>query len=117
MLQFYTLLCSKLINLMIKTILLQAGGQGFDPMTIVLWGGIFVVFYFFMIRPQQKKQKDQKKFMTEIKKGDNIVTVGGIHGKVFSVEESTVVVEVDKSTKLMIEKSSVSLEASKKEKK
>lgn len=102
---------------MIKTILLQAGGQGFDPMTIVLWGGIFVVFYFFMIRPQQKKQKDQKKFINEIKKGDSVVTIGGIHGKIYSVEDSTITLEVDKSTKLTIEKSSISLEASKKEKK
>lgn len=102
---------------MIKTILLQAGGQGFDPMTIVLWGGIFVVFYFFMIRPQQKKQKDQKKFINEIKKGDSVVTIGGIHGKIYSVEDSTITLEVDKSTKLTIEKSSISLDASKKEKK
>ena len=102
---------------MIKTVLLQATGEGFDPMTLILWGGIFVVFYFFMIRPQQKKAKDQKKFLGEIKKGDNIVTVGGVHGKIFSVEETTVTVEVDKSTKLMIEKSSISLEASKKDKK
>lgn len=102
---------------MIKTVLLQAGSQGFDPMTLILWGGIFVVFYFFMIRPQQKKAKDQKKFLGEIKKGDDVVTVGGIHGKIFSVEDSTVTVEVDKSTKLTIEKSSISLEASKKDKK
>lgn len=102
---------------MIRTVLLQAGGQGFDPMTLLLWGGIFVVFYFFMIRPQQKKTKDQKKFISEIKKGDIVITTGGIHGKVFSVEDETVTVEVDKSTKLTLEKSSISLEASKKEKK
>ncbi|MDH5366111.1 MAG: preprotein translocase subunit YajC [Cyclobacteriaceae bacterium] len=102
---------------MIRTVLLQAGGQGFDPMTLLLWGGIFVVFYFFMIRPQQKKAKDQKKFISEIKKGDSIVTTGGIHGKVFSVEDETVTIEVDKSTKLTLEKSSISLEASKREKK
>ncbi len=80
---------------------------------LVLFGGIALVFYFFMIRPQQKKQKDQKNFISEIKKGDAIVTVGGVHGKVFSVADETVVVEVDKSTKLTIEKSSISLEASK----
>lgn len=80
---------------------------------LVLFGGIALVFYFFMIRPQQKKQKDQKNFINEIKKGDAVVTVGGVHGKVFSVDEETVVVEVDKSTKLTLEKSSISLEASK----
>ncbi|MDH5475617.1 MAG: preprotein translocase subunit YajC [Cyclobacteriaceae bacterium] len=102
---------------MIRTVLLQAGSQGFDPMTLVLWGGIFVVFYFFMIRPQQKKAKDQKKFLGEIKKGDAVVTTGGIHGKISSVEEATVTIEVDKSTKLTIDKSSISLEASKREQK
>ena len=117
MFQFYTLICPKFKISMIKTVLLQMGGQGFDPMTIVLWGGIFVVFYFFMIRPQQKKQKDQKKFLTEIKKGDSVVTIGGIHGKIYEVGETTVTLEVDKSTKLTLEKSSISLESSKKEKK
>ena len=102
---------------MIKTILVQAGSspQGGGMMNIIFFVGIAVVFYFFMIRPQQKKAKDQKKFISEIKKGDNVVTIGGIHGKVYSVEDSTMVIEVDKSTKLTIEKSSVSLEASKRE--
>lgn len=104
---------------MIKTILVQAGSttDGGGLMNIIFFVGIAVVFYFFMIRPQQKKAKDQKKFISEIKKGDNVVTIGGIHGKVYSVEDSTMVIEVDKSTKLTIEKSSVSLEASKKDSK
>lgn len=73
-----------------------------------------VVFYFFMIRPQQKKQKDQKKFIEEIKKGDNIVTIGGIHGKVTSVEDGSVTVDIDRGTKITLEKSAISLEQSKK---
>lgn len=71
------------------------------------------MFYFFMIRPQQKKQKEQKKFIEEIKRGDNVVTIGGIHGKVMSTDETTVVLEVDKGVKLTFQKSSISLEASK----
>lgn len=102
---------------MIRTILAQADPQGGGMMNIIFFVGIAVVFYFFMIRPQQKKAKDQKKFISEIKKGDSVVTVGGIHGKVYSVEDATLVVEVDKSTKLTIEKSSVSLEASKRDSK
>ena len=80
---------------------------------LVLFGGIALVFYFFMILPQQKKQKDQKNFINEIKKGDSVVTIGGMHGKVFALTDDTVTVEVDKGVKLTFEKSSISLEASK----
>ncbi|WP_028667731.1 preprotein translocase subunit YajC [Runella zeae] len=97
-----------------QTILLQAqGGQASMIYQLVLWAGIIGVFYFFMIRPQQKKQKDQKKFLEELKKGDEIVTIGGLHGTVVSVYESTVTVEVDgKGTKLKFEKSSISRKVS-----
>lgn len=100
---------------MIYNILVQAqtpqGGAWVQQ--LILFGGIALVFYFFMIRPQQKKQKDQKNFINEIKKGDNVVTIGGMHGKVYSLTDETVTIEVDKSVKLTFEKSSISLEASK----
>jgi preprotein translocase subunit YajC len=76
--------------------------------------GMLVVFYFFIIRPQQKKQKDQKKYIAEVKKGDDIITIGGIHGKIFEVGEETIILEVEKGGKMKMEKSSISLEASKK---
>ncbi|NJN27671.1 MAG: preprotein translocase subunit YajC [Cyclobacteriaceae bacterium] len=95
-------------------ILLQAAGGSAITGNLVLIGGIIVIFYFFMIRPQQKKQKDQKKFLDEINKGDMVVTMGGIHGKVASIEGDTLFLDVDKGTKLKIEKSSISMEASKK---
>ncbi|HSZ25202.1 MAG TPA: preprotein translocase subunit YajC [Cytophagaceae bacterium] len=83
--------------------------------TYIFMGGAFVVMYFFMIRPQQKKAKEQKLFREGLKKGDDIVTIGGLHGKIYSVEsDDTIVVEVDKGIKLTFEKSSVSAEASKK---
>jgi preprotein translocase subunit YajC len=67
---------------MIAQVLLQApAGSGGMWGNILLFGGIIVIFYLFMIRPQQKKQKDQKKFIEAVKKGDMIVTIGGIHGK------------------------------------
>lgn len=102
---------------MIAQILLQisVGGGGQMWGNIVLFGGIIVIFYLFMIRPQQKKQKDQKKFIEAIKKGDQIVTVGGIHGKITAIEDDTVILEVERGAKMKIEKSSVSLEASKKQ--
>lgn len=103
---------------MIVQILAQAGtdGQtGGGYMQIVFFVGIALVFYFFMIRPQQKKQKDQKKFTEAIKKGDQVITIGGIHGKVYAVEESSIVLDIDnKGTKVTFEKSAISLDSSNK---
>ncbi|HXA00617.1 MAG TPA: preprotein translocase subunit YajC [Cytophagaceae bacterium] len=95
-------------------ILLQAQ-KGMDWGSLIFFPLIIVVFYFFMIRPQQKKSKEQKVFRENIKKGDNIVTVGGLHGKIASLEnDDTFILEVDKGIKLKFEKSAISLEASKK---
>jgi preprotein translocase subunit YajC len=98
-------------------ILLQAAPQkGMDYFNYIFIGGIFLVFYFFMIRPQQKKAKDQKTFRESVKKGDNVVTIGGLHGKVFSVEsDDTIWVEVDRGFKLKFERSAISMEATKKQ--
>ncbi len=100
---------------MLLQILAQATPDigGGDYTQIIFFVGIAVVFYFFMIRPQQKKQKDQKKFLAEIKKGDKVVTIGGLHGKVYALDEATITLEVDKGTKMVFEKSSISLDSSK----
>jgi preprotein translocase subunit YajC len=100
---------------MINFILLQAEGAGSTGILaqVFLFGSIILIMYFFMIRPQQKKQKDAKNFVSEIKKGDSVVTIGGIHGKVFSVEADTILLELDKGLKIKVEKSAVSLEFSK----
>ena len=81
---------------------------------ILLFGGIFVVFYFFMIRPQQKKAKEAKKFIEELKAGDKVVTIGGAHGTIVSIREKTVLVEVDssKGIRIVFEKSAISKDAS-----
>jgi preprotein translocase subunit YajC len=97
---------------MIATILLQAAG-GNGTQTIIMFGLIAVVFYFFMIRPQVKKQKDQKKYVTELKKGDKIVTTAGMHGRIAEVSETTFLIETDGGGKIRFDKSAVSLEASK----
>jgi len=97
---------------MIRTLLLQVGAGNYGQ--FIMLGGMVAVFYFFFIRPQQKKQKDTRKFIEEIKKGDQIVTLGGIHGKIVSVDEDTVTLDVDRGNKLVIETSSISLEVSKK---
>ena len=99
---------------MFRSLLLQADpGQGGGMMQILFFVGIALVFYFFMIRPQQKRQKEQKKFVEELKRGDNVVTIGGIHGRILSVTDTTVVVEVDKGCKLTIQKTAISQDSSK----
>lgn len=95
-----------------QLLLLQAAGAG--AMNIVMLLGIMVVFYFFMIRPQQQKLKEQQKFVDALKEGDKVVTLGGLHGKVVSVREKTVVAEIDaaKGVRVVFDKSSISREAS-----
>ncbi|MEO6632792.1 MAG: preprotein translocase subunit YajC [Mucilaginibacter sp.] len=97
---------------MIATVLLQAAGGGLGTPQLVMFGLIAIVFYFFMIRPQVKKQKDQKKYVTELKKGDKVVTTAGIHGRIIDLNETTFLVEVDNG-KIRFDKSAISLEASK----
>ncbi|MES2591831.1 MAG: preprotein translocase subunit YajC [Bacteroidota bacterium] len=87
----------------------QAGGGIAQFIPLVL---IIVVFYFFMIRPQMKKAKDQKKFRENIAKGDKIVTIGGIHGRIVDVQETTFLIEVEGGHKLKIEKSAISMDSS-----
>jgi len=88
----------------------QGGGGGLMGMLPLIL--IVVVFYFFMIRPQLKKTKDQKKYMEAIKKGDKIVTIGGIHGKITDVQDTTFIIEVEGGNKLKIQKNAVSMDAS-----
>lgn len=100
---------------MINTVLAQAAAGGGGILgQVFLFGSIILIMYFFMIRPQQKKQKETKKFIEEIKKGDDVVTIGGIHGKVYSVDGDTVQLELDRGLKVKIEKAAISLDFSKK---
>lgn len=68
---------------------------------------IFVVMYFFMIRPQQKKQKEVVKWRESLKRGDKIVTVGGIYGTVAEVKDTFLIVEIDANVRIRVDKSSV----------
>ncbi|RME16033.1 MAG: preprotein translocase subunit YajC [Bacteroidetes bacterium] len=71
---------------------------------------IIVVFYFFMIRPQMKKAKEQKKFVENLKKGDKILTIGGIYGKVVDTDETTILMETEDGSRMRITKSAVTTE-------
>ncbi len=83
----------------------QSGG-GFTQLLPFLL--IFVVIYFFMIRPQSKKTKEQSAFRNQLEKGTRIVTIGGIHGKIIEVQETTLIIEVEGNSRLKIEKQAIS---------
>lgn len=85
----------------------KSGGGWENLIFIVL---IFVTFWFFMIRPQIKRQKAQQKFKDQIGKGDKIITTGGIHGKIVEVADTTFIIEVEGQNRLKIEKTAVSME-------
>jgi preprotein translocase subunit YajC len=88
----------------------SGGGAGYSQIIMLVL--IVVVFYFFMIRPQMKKQKDAKKFVESIKKGDKVVTIGGIFGKIVEVLDNAYVIEVEGGNRLKILKSAISMENS-----
>ena len=91
---------------MTLTILQAAGGSG-QWMNLIMLGGIFLVFFFFFIRPQQKKQKETKNMQESLKIGDKVVTAGGFHATVVTVEATTVVVELARGTNAKIERTSI----------
>jgi preprotein translocase subunit YajC len=94
-------------------ILLQAQQQSNPMFSYLIFGGIILVFYFFMIRPQQKKAKDQKKFIEEVKKGDYVITIGGAHGYIAELEGDTFILEVEKGGRIRFNKTAISPEATK----
>lgn len=86
----------------------EEGGGGFSFFIFI--GLFFVIIYFFMIRPNQKKAKDQRAFMEAIKKGDRVVTIGGIHGKVLEVGDTNYTIEIAEGIRIKVEKSALSLD-------
>jgi preprotein translocase subunit YajC len=98
--------------------LLQAPGQDSTTSlitTVLMMAAVFGVFYFLIIRPQRKKQKDMKKMLEALKKGDKVVTIGGIRGTIQDVKEKTLVLKVDDNTKIEFNKDAVSGIANKNE--
>lgn len=87
------------------------GGESNPTGTFLMLGAIMLVFYLFMIRPQMKKSKDQKKFKEQLKKGDRIITIGGVHGKIAEMKDATLIIDVEGGNRLKIEKSAVSMES------
>ena len=90
--------------------LLQAGAEGQKGggySGLIMIALIFVVFWLFFIRPQNKKQKEEAKFRESLQKGDDVVTAGGIHGKIADVKETTVLLSIDTNVKIEVEKSMI----------
>ena len=88
--------------------LLQAAAPGGSmPQMLLMMVMIFVVMYFFIIRPQRKKEKELSKLRDAMKKGDAIVTAGGIHGSVMEVQDTTVIIAVESAAKIKIDKASI----------
>lgn len=89
-----------------------AQGGGGNPMQfLIMIGAMVLVFYFFMIRPQTKKAKEAKAFREAIKKGDKVITIGGVHGKITEIGDTTFIIETEGGGKLKIEKTSISPES------
>ena len=91
---------------------MSPGTSGNALQPLIMMGLVMIVIYFFMLRPQMKKAKDEKKFREELKKGDRIVTIGGIHGKINEIRDDSFIIEVEGNNRLKIEKSAVSLTSS-----
>ena len=85
----------------------QNGWYSFLPLLLII-----VVFYFFFIRQQMKRSKDQKKFRETLEKGQKVLTIGGIHGKIVEIQDTTVSIEVDNNVKLRVEKSAIAIDTS-----
>ena len=95
----------------ILTIVLQAAPQaaptGGGMSLWIMLALMFVVMWFFMIRPQRKQQKELEKFRNELKRGDKVVTIGGIYGTIDEIKETTVLIKVDGEVKLRVAKNAI----------
>lgn len=85
----------------------SGGGQMFS--TLIFFALIFVIFYFMILRPQQKRAKERQKLLESLKKGDKVVTSGGLHGKIVNVDEKTILLDVGDNVKLKFERSAVNV--------
>lgn len=99
-------------NLLSNLALLQAGAPatgGLDIWSLLPFAGVILIFYFMIIRPQNKKQKETERMLKELKKGDKVVTIGGLRGEVQDVKDDTIVIKVDpdSNTKLEFNRSAV----------
>ncbi len=105
-----------LVGLLITAVIFMGGcipgGEasaegGFNPTIIILLVLMFAFFYFVLIRPQRKKQKEQQHMVQELKRGDNVITIGGIYGQIDSLSEDSIVIKVESGVMLRMARSSI----------
>ena len=92
------------------TVVMAAQGGG-DYSFLIMMVAIFAIMYFFMIRPQNKKQKEIQNFRKNLEVGQSVITAGGIYGKIKEIEDNTVVVEIAPSVKIKVDKNSIYADA------
>ena len=85
----------------------QGGEGGSMVSTLIMFGAIFAIFYFMIIRPQQKKAKEREALLSSVKKGDKIITASGIHGSVAGLDDTTVLVDVGNNNKIKMERTAI----------
>lgn len=102
------------MNNLLFLLMSQPDGQGAGngTMTLIMILALILIFYFFMIRPQQKKQKQIEEYRNQLTKGDKIITIGGLHGKITDVQEKVFVIEIADGVKITIEKAAVAIDES-----
>ena len=93
-------------------IFLQAAPQGGEWTNFALLGAMILVFYFFMIRPQINKQRSEQDFQQALAKGDKIITIGGVYGKIAGIKEGKIILEISENTRITIERNCISREKS-----
>ncbi len=93
----------------------QGGDGGSMVSTLIMFGAIFAIFYFMIIRPQQKKAKERTALLESVKKGDKIITASGIHGSVAGLDDTTVLVDVGNNIKIKMERTAIGTVVSNKE--
>jgi preprotein translocase subunit YajC len=91
----------------------EGGGSGLIS-TLIMFGAIFLIFYFMIIRPQQKRAKEKEKMLSNLEKGDKVLTSGGIHGIVSGLEEKTALLQISDNVKIKIERSAIATVLAKK---
>jgi preprotein translocase subunit YajC len=85
----------------------DGGGGGSLISTFVMFGAIFLIFYFMIIRPQQKRAKEREKMLSNMQKGDRVITSGGLHGVIAGIDDKTVLLQVGENVKMKFERSAI----------
>ncbi len=95
----------------------QGGGGGSMISTLIMFGAIFAIFYFMIIRPQQKRAKEREKLLSAVEKGDKVILSSGLYGTVAGLEEKTILLDVGNNVKMKFERSAIASVVKEKEEK